>query len=76
MQKYYYVLFTKFLKNTTTVLDKIEHIYSLLKNDTNFKQQLKTLKNNISDRINETQQILQNSQSLTHLISIFNMMEI
>ncbi|MCK4364566.1 MAG: hypothetical protein KAW45_00790 [Thermoplasmatales archaeon] len=61
---FYYRILKKFLENATTVFDKIELIYYLLKNEPDFNNQLKTLIIDLSDRINKTNEILQNGEDM------------
>jgi len=61
---YYYHIFTEFFENATTVFDKIELIYNLLKNEPNFIEQLKTFINDISDKINNTNVILKEGEDM------------
>jgi hypothetical protein len=62
IEKYYLDDFIKILNDSFIVFDKIELIHDLLKNDFNYTQQLELLLNNISSRINETNNILKKTQ--------------
>ena len=62
VKKYYYELFKEFFNGSDLVFDKIELINELLKNDTEFKTQIKTLIINLHNRLNETDIILDKSQ--------------
>ncbi|MDH7517274.1 MAG: hypothetical protein QHH19_02910 [Candidatus Thermoplasmatota archaeon] len=55
---WYFNLYNTYLENTTKTLTIIELIYPLLENMTNFKQDLEILKDDLSERINETQNII------------------
>lgn len=64
VNKYYYRIFKDFFKNATTVFDKIELIYNLLKHDPDFNDQLKTLMIDLSDKMNKTNEILKNGEDM------------
>jgi len=57
----YMNLLTPYLKNTTSVLDVIENIYCLFENDSDFNQQLEVFIDDISNRLNDTKQILEDT---------------
>ncbi len=54
---FYFNLFNTYLENTTKTLTLIEKIYPLLENNTDFIHVLELLKDDISQHINETQNI-------------------
>jgi len=56
--KHYVGLLEVYLKNTSKILNIIERLYSLIQNDTDFIEQIKTLKIDLLTKINETKIIL------------------
>lgn len=57
-------LLTQYLDKTNSVLDVIEQIYAILKNDTTFIQQFEKFTNNVSKKINKMQEIINESQNM------------
>jgi glutamine amidotransferase-like uncharacterized protein len=64
VKKYYYRIYTDFFENATTVFDKIELIYNLLKDEPDFKDRLKMLIIDLYDRVNKTNKILQSGEDM------------
>jgi hypothetical protein len=62
--EWYYKLLKEFFNDSIIVFEKIELINELLKNDTNFIDQVKDLIADINNRINETNNILNKSQDI------------
>jgi len=60
---YCFDLAKKYLENTTITLEKIEKIYPLLKDDSNFVKQLKQLDNDLSSKSNMVQILLLRSSN-------------
>jgi len=61
---HYLRLFIEYFEDTIETLNVMEKIYPLLKNDTNFVQQVEALKTDLSTKINESKIILSNSQDI------------
>ena len=58
---YCFDLIKVYLENTTATLETIEKIYPLLKDDTDFIEQIEQLKNDLSCKMDEMQEILSTS---------------
>jgi len=57
--------FIKYLRNTTKTLDKIEEIYPLLDDDTNFLKRIENLTNDLSQKINKIKNIISKGCSIS-----------
>ena len=55
---YCFDLLKEYLENTTMILQKIEKIYPLLKDDSNFIGSIENLKNDLSSKSNELEKLL------------------
>jgi len=61
---HYLCLFIKYLENTQKTLNTIEMIYPLLQHDGEFIHQIESLKDDIGNRINETNNMIAKSRSI------------
>ena len=61
---FYFNLLKGYQEKIFSILDKLERIYFLLKNDDDFIQKFEILKSNISERICEMKQILNETQNM------------
>ena len=63
--KYYLHPLIEYFENTTTILETLENIYPILKNDSNFVQKLEDFKGNLSENLYQAKKIILKSLNLS-----------